>query len=103
MTHPHSGADDAIAKALANEVRNQSMAWDFNLLAESAMDAVLDYEEQINDEYMRTHPNTAVAAVGESRASLARRIRDIKCPYAGTEGIAFREARDKAARLVESA
>lgn len=79
------------------------MGLDFNLLAESAMDAVLDYEEQINDEYMRAHPHTAPTAVGESRMSLARRIRDIKCPYTGIEGIAFREARDKAARLVESA
>lgn len=101
MTHQHSGADDAVAHALADEVRSQALRLDYGLLAEAAVDAVLDYEDRISDEYCREHPESLDAGVADDSVTLARRIRQIECPYTGTEGVAFREARERAAQMVE--
>ena len=101
MAHQHSGTDDAVAHALADEVRSQAMRLDYGLLAEAAVDAVLDYEDRISDEYCREHPESLNTDAADDSAALAQRIREIECPYMGTEGVAFREAREKAAQIVE--
>lgn len=107
MTHQHSEADDSIAKALSDSVRQQVAVkprnvedLDYGLLAECAMDAIIDYEDEVAREYIQDYPECLEDV--DIRAAIARRIRAIDCPYPGIEGITFRAARELAAQVAET-
>jgi hypothetical protein len=109
MAHQHTDADDTVAEALSENFHRQTQGRtplhdvDFNLLAESAMDAYVDYEDRINREYIEDHPGclTEVNEVQRLRKEIAASIRNIPCVYQGTEAIAFKSARQLAAAIAE--
>jgi hypothetical protein len=109
MAHQHTDADDSVAVALSENMQEQQTQGrsleeiDYTLLAESAMDAFMDYEDEINREYIDTHPHCLEQSDDEStlRQRIASEIRGIPCVYTGTEAIAFKSARELAARIAE--
>jgi GH25 family lysozyme M1 (1,4-beta-N-acetylmuramidase) len=109
MAHQHNDADDKVATALSDNLleqtqgRNRLSDIDFDLLAESAMDAVLDYEDEMNQEYIKAHPDclTDVDEVIRLRRKIASSIRKLPCVYTGTQAIAFAAARELAAQIAE--
>lgn len=110
MAHQHSQADDKVAEAISENFHEQTRGRkhsddiNFGLLAESAMDAVLDYESELNQEYIDSHPGCLddVDEVLALRKSIAASIRNIPCVYEGTSAIAFKSARELAARVAEN-
>jgi hypothetical protein len=108
MAHQHTDADDNIAEALsvnlhAQQTQGRSIASvDYTTLAESAMDALIDYEDEMNREYLVAHPECLDEDEFKSlRKRIAREIREIPCTYTGTAAIAFQAARELAALIAE--
>lgn len=109
MAHQHTDADDTVAAALSENLHKQqtqgrSLAdYDYDQLAESAMDAFMDYEDEINREYIEAHPDCLDEVDEETllRRRIANEIRAIPCAYLGTEAIAFKSARELAALIAE--
>lgn len=109
MAHQHTDADNNVAAAISVNVHEQQTQGrslenlDYSLVAESAMDAFMDYEDEINREYLDTHPDCleAVDEIRDLRRRIAHDIRTIPCAYTGTEAIAFKAARELAALIAE--
>jgi hypothetical protein len=109
MAHEHTDADDTVATALSANLHEQQTQGrsleniDYTFLAESAMDAFMDYEDEMNREYLDAHPDCITSDNDEQvlRRKIANDIRDLPCVYTGTEAIAFKSARELAARIAE--
>jgi len=108
MAHQHTDADDNIAEALSVNLHEQQTqgrsidSVDYGTLAESAMDALIDYEDEMNREYLVAHPDCLDEDEFKAmRKRIAREIREIPCTYIGTEAIAFKSARELAALIAE--